>query len=297
MVLFVCSGCLVTNTAFSQDLEPRAYAAAPVGLNFVVVAAGRSSGDVVVDPSLPIEDAHATVGSLAVGAGRTVDLLGRTALMVAVIPYAWAEATGRINEVAGRATRSGLADPRIKLSINLLGGRALTAREFARVQRPTIVGVSLSAVPPLGQYYPSKLVNLGANRWSFKPEVGVSHLTGRWTLDAYAGIWLFTGNDEYYTGTSVRTQAPVLALQGHASYTLRPRLWLAVNGTWYSGGTTSVDGIDKANPQRNSRLGATLSLPLARQQSIKVSFSTGATTRLGADFRTFGVGWQLSWLD
>lgn len=297
-VLFVCCGCLVTTgPAFSQDLEPRAYTAAPIGLNFVVAALGRSSGGVVVDPSLPIEDVQAKVGSFAVGGGRTFNFFGRTALGVVVIPYAWAEATGRINEAAASATRSGLADSRLKLSVNLLGGRALTPGEFAKAQRPAIVGVSLTAVPPIGQYYSSKLINLGANRWAFKPEVGVSRLIGRWTLDGYAGLWLFTGNDQYYPGRSVRTQAPIFALQLHGSYTLRPQLWIAINGTWYSGGTTTVDGVDKANPQRNSRIGATLSLPLARGQSIKVSGSEGATTRLGADFRTIAVAWQLAWLD
>jgi len=281
----------------AQDLEPRSYTASPVGLSFVVIAAGRSAGDVVVDPSLPIEDVSATVDTMAFGAGTTVNLLGRTALLLAVVPYAWATATGRIGEETRSASRSGLADPRLKLSVNLVGGRALTPREFARAARPTIVGISLTAVPPLGQYYPAKLVNLGANRWSFKPEIGVSRQIRRWTIEAYLGTWLFTANEKFYTGSSLRTQQPVVALQGHASYTLRPRLWLAVNGTWYSGGTTSVDGVEKADLQRNSRLGLTLSLPIAKQQSLKVSGSSGASTRIGADFRTLAVAWQLSWLD
>jgi hypothetical protein len=108
---------------------------------------------------------------------------------------------------------------------------------------------------------------------------------------------MFTTNREFYTGESVRTQNPIIALQTHASYTLRPRLWWAVDGTWYSGGTTSVDGVNKEDLQRNSRLGATLSLPLLAQQSLKVSVSSGATTRAGADFTTIAAAWQLTWLD
>ena len=108
---------------------------------------------------------------------------------------------------------------------------------------------------------------------------------------------LFTTNREFYTGASVRTQAPVVALQSHVSYTLRRQLWAAFDATWYSGGTTTVNGTRKADLQRNSRLGATLSLPVGRQQSIKFSGSTGATTRVGADFQTFGAAWQLTWFD
>jgi hypothetical protein len=285
------------STAAAQDLEPRAYVASPTGLTFLVVAGGRSSGAVLVDPSLPVEDVEATVTSLAVGFGRTMNMFGRTALMVAAVPYAWLDATGSVAEQTRSIARSGLADPRLKLSVNLIGGRALTPREFARAARPTIVGVSLTTAPPFGQYNRTRLINLGANRWSFKPEAGVSHARGRWTLEGYAGVWLFTTNNEFYTGASVRTQERVVALQGHVSYTLRRQLWIAVDGTWYSGGTTSVDGTRKADLQRNSRLGATLSLPVGSRQSIKVSASTGATTRAGADFQTYAAAWQLTWLD
>ena len=285
-------------TARAQDLEPRAYAASPTGLNFLVGGFGRSAGGVVVDPALPVEDVEATVDAFTIGAGTTFDLFGRTALMVGGVGYVRAEATGRVGEDAREVSRSGLADPRFKLSVNLLGGRALTAPEFARAgERPTIVGVSLTVVPPLGKYEPVKLINLGSNRWSFKPEVGISRLIRRkWTLDGYVGVWMFTENSEFYPGSAVRTQEPVLSLQGHVSYTFRPRLWLAVDGTWYSEGTTSIDGVEKADLQRNSRLGVTASLPIARQQSLKITGSTGATTRIGADFQTVGVAWQLSWL-
>ena len=281
----------------AQELEPRAYAASPVGLNFLVVAAGRSTGGVLLDPSLPIEDVQATVNSLALGYGKTFSLFGHTALAVAAVPFAWADASGLVADTPGHVSRSGLADPRLKLSVNLVGGRALTPREFARASRPTIVGVSLTVLPPLGQYDRTKLINLGSNRWSFKPEVGVSRAITRWTMEGYAGVWLFTANDQFYRGTSIRKQEPVVALQGHVSYTLKPRLWFSGDTTWYSGGTTSVDGVQKADLQRNSRVGATMSLALSRQQSFKISGSTGATTRVGADFKTLAVAWQLAWFD
>jgi hypothetical protein len=280
----------------AQDLEPRAYSASPIGLRFVVAAVNRSSGGVLVDPSLPVEDVEATVGAGVLGAGATFDLFGRTALLVGVMPYALAEASGRIGENAASVSRSGLADPRIKLAVNLLGGRAMRPQEFAKSRSATIAGVSMSIVPPLGQYYPTKLINLGANRWSFKPEVGISRAIQKWTIEGYSGVWLFTANDSFYPAESRRTQQPVLALQGHASYTVRPQLWVAFDATWYTGGATSIDGVEKADLQRNSRIGVTLSLPATSRQSIKLSYSTGATTRIGGDFNTVGVAWQFSWV-
>jgi len=151
----------------------------------------------------------------------------------------------------------------------------------------------VTVVPPLGQYDATKLVNLGSNRWSFKPELGVSRPAGRWTIDGYAGVWLFTDNDTFYPGTSLRQQNPIVSLQGHVSYTFARRAWVAVNGTWYSGGRSTLNGVEKLDLQRSTRLGATLALPIGSHQSVKVSYSAGATTRFGGDFRTVGVAWQL----
>ena len=283
----------LAHPARAQELEPRAYSPSPVGTTFLVASATRSTGGVFTDPSLPITNVEATVDVLGLAVGRTFGVAGKQVLLLAAFPIVWGEASGDIGEDRATAHRQGLADPRVKVSMILAGSPALTRAEFARAPRRTIVGASLAVAPPLGQYDETKLVNIGSHRWSVKPEVGISHPIGRWTIDAYAGVWFFTQNDAYYPGTSVRDQEPIAALQGHLSYTLGRRAWIAVNGTWYSGGTTSIDGASKADLQRNSRLGATLALPLGTRQSLKFAYSAGATTRVGADFRTFTVAWQL----
>lgn len=285
-------------TAFAQDLEPRAYSASPIGLNFIVVGGGHSTGGVVVDPSGPVQDVEATTNVASLGIGRTFGLFGRTALIVAALPYAWAEASGRIGEESRTTSRSGLADPRLRFSVNLIGGRAMKVQEFVRTKRSTIVGVSLAVAPPFGQYDRSKLINLGANRWSFKPEAGISRNIGeKWTIDGYAGVLFFTANEQYYPGSSVRTQDPIFAFQAHASYTLKPRFWTAFDATWYSGGTTIIDGTSSGILQRNSRVGATLSVPITREQSLKFAVSKGATTRIGSNFTTVSGAWQLTWFN
>ncbi len=280
----------------AQDLEPRAYSASPVGTTFLVLGIGRSSGGVFADPSLPFEDVRATLAAASLGVGHTFDLLTRSALVLVALPYAWGEASGRIEEETREASRAGWADARMKLSVNLLGGQALRPREFVKAPRGPIVGVSLTTVAPTGQYHGDRLVNLGSNRWSFKPEIGLSVPTRRWTFDAYAGVWMFTANDEFFPGSTRREQDRVVALQGHVGYTVQPRLWIAFNATWYSGGTTRVDGVGKSDLQRNSRIGATVSVPLGLRQSFKASYSTGATTRIGADFDTIGLAWQVVWI-
>jgi hypothetical protein len=62
--------------------------------------------------------------------------------------------------------------------------------------------------------------------------------------------------------------------------------------TFYTGGRTSVDGSEKDDRQSNSRIGATIVMPVGKVNSVKMAISTGAIVRYGADFTTISVGWQ-----
>ena len=245
---------------------------------------------------MPITDVSAKIGIGTIGYARTFSFFGRYANALVGVPYARASAEGNVFEERTSITRSGLGDVRAKLAVNLLGAPALDAAEFLKRKPETVLGVSLLVSTPTGQYSDQKLVNLGANRWAFKPEVGVSHPVGRWLLDAYAGVWLFTANDDFYGGVT-RTQAPLATFQLHVSYTLRPSLWIAGDATFYSGGRTTVGDVVKQDFQKNSRIGLTASLPVARRHSVKLSFATGASTRIGQDFDTVGLAYQYTWLD
>jgi hypothetical protein len=178
------------------------------------------------------------------------------------------------------------------VSVGLRGAPALTREAFARAPRRAALGASVTLMAPWGQYEPGRLVNLGYHRWAVKPELGVSMPLGRWTVDASAGVWLFTTNAAYFPGNARRRQDPVVALQGHASRSLPRRTWIAVNGTWFAGGDTRVNGLPNPDLQRNTRLGVTWSVPVSARQSLKFVYSTGASTRRGSDFNTVNVTWQ-----
>ena len=284
---------LTATAAGAQELEPRAFSPSPVGTTFVVGAFGRSEGGVLFDPALDIDNVQVDLWIATVGAGHTFRIAGRQARALAVLPIAWGSVGGDVEHEVQRQNLAGLVDPRFKLSVGLIGAPALTLAEFARSPRRTMIGVSLTVVPPLGKYSSRQLINLGYNRWAIKPEVGISHPVRRWTLDASAGLWLFGTNDSYYPAHAVKRQEPVVALQGHASYSLPYRSWLAINATWFAGGETRVNGALNPDLQRNTRLGVTLSIPIGGQQSVKFAYSTGTTTRRGSDFNTFNLTWQL----
>ena len=284
----------ISSGAAAQELEPRAYSPAPIGTMFVVGGFGRSQGPILVDPSLDIDNAEGDLWVVVSGIGYVFNLAGHQARVVAVFPIAWGGITADVHGQAVRQDLAGFGDPRLKLSVGLFGAPALNPADFARApRRSVLVGASLTVVPPWGQYNAKQVANLGFHRWALKPELGISRQLGRWTFDGYGGVWLFTENDRYYPGESHRSQDPVVTWQAHADYDLPHRSWIALDGTWFAGGQTRVDGELNPDQQRNSRIGGTLSVPLSRQQSLKFVYSTGASTRRGSAFNTFNVTWQL----
>ena len=279
----------------AQDLDPRAYSRVPVDITLVVAGFSYSHGGVVTDPTVPLEDLQASVETPMLGVGHTFGLFGQTAQAFVALPYSWAQASALVMGVPTSTNRAGLSDMRVRFSMLFLGAPATPVQQFANAKHETILGASLTIVVPAGQYFPEKLINLGANRWAFKPELALSHPFGeRWMMDLYAGVWLFTTNNSFYPGTSTRTQDPLVAFQGHLSYNVLPTLWGAFDMTFYAGGRSTLNGIGKDDRVKNVRIGGTLVLPVGKMNSVKFGYSTGAVVRIGASFTTWSVAWQTS---
>jgi len=279
----------------AQDLDPGTYTNAPVGANVLALALGRTNGEIVFDPTLPIENASAAINAGTVIYARALGLAGRAARVEVMVPYTWGSAEGLFLGEQARITRSGLADPRIRFAVNLIGAPALTPREFATYRQTTIVGVSLQVVAPLGQYDPTKLINLGSNRWAFKPEIGLSRAWRRWRADLHASVWLTTDNTEFLV-SSTRSQEPLVALQTHLIRTFASGVWVSFGGTFFRGGQTQVDELRRNDLQSNSRIGASLTMPFG-PHAVKAIVTSGLTTRIGGDFETYIVAYQFTWLD
>jgi hypothetical protein len=276
---------------YAQDLEPRIYANTPIGLNFLIAGYAHTEGGVATDPALPIENAEVEVHSAVFAYARSLEVFGNSAKFGVVLPYAWvsgsATAVGQFRE----REVSGFADPRVHFSVNLYGAPALSLEDFANYRQNTIIGASLEVTAPGGQYDADKLLNIGTNRWSVKPEIGISKRLGPVTLELAGGVRFYTDNDDFLGG-KVREQDPIYSVQGHLNYSFSYGIWAAVDGTFYTGGRTTVDGVKGNDLQENSRLGATLSFPVNRYNSVKLYFSTGVSTRTGSDFDAAGIVWQ-----
>jgi hypothetical protein len=278
----------------AQEMEPRSYSNAPVGLNFLIAGYAYTRGGLAFDTSVPVTNPDLTTSSAVLAYGRVLDLWGKSAKLNVIVPYSDLSGTA---DFAGQPVErevSGFADPLFKLSVNLHGAPALSLKEFAGYEQDLIVGASLRVTAPLGQYDDTKVVNLGTNRWSFKPEVGVSKALGPWTLEATAAATLFTDNTDFFRGNT-RSQDPLYSLEGHVIYSFNAGIWGSLDVTYFTGGRTTLNGTRNNDLQQNWRVGGTLSLPLNIRNSIKLYASSGVSARTGNNFDLAGIAWQYRW--
>ena len=161
----------------AQDLEPRAYPPTPVGLNFLIGGDAYAKGAVGTNPSVPIEDAEVELNSAVLAYVRTLDLWGRSGKIDLIVPYTWADESPNSSAkgVGGRFLDSTIRE---FILHPLYGAPALSFEQFRDYEPDIIIGTSLEVTPPLGQYDSDKLLNIGTNRWSFKPELGISKTLG-----------------------------------------------------------------------------------------------------------------------
>jgi hypothetical protein len=282
--------------AHAQQLDPRSYSNIPTGLDFLLAVYAHQEGDVLLDPSVPIKDVGAKVDTGAVSYVHSLAVRGQSATVGLIAPYATISANGLVEGQSRSVTRAGFGDPTLRLTFNLLGAPALSVKEFHSYRQDLIVGLTLLITAPLGHYDSERLINTGTNRWSVKPELGVSKALGHWTLEGAYGVTFFTANDEFLV-SHTKKQDPLYAVRGHVIYNFNPRLWGSLDATYYEGGRSSVDGASSDDLQQNTRWGTNLSYAVNRNNSLKLYFSSGVSSRTGTDFDTVGLAWQYRWPD
>ena len=286
---------VLATTAGAQELVPAAYTPAPVGVNLVTLAGAYSSGDVSFDPALPVSDASARINSWSVNYGRTFSAFGRAASVTVILPYVIGDLEGVYIGEQTYVERSGLGDGVVRFGVNLFGAPAMDVEAFRSYRPRTLVGASLIVRAPTGEYDPSKLINIGTNRWGFKPEIGVVQVVGQWAFDFYVGGWYFTDNTEFYGGRT-REQDPIFSTQAHVRYFVKRKFWAAVDANFWRGGQTRVDGATNDDLQRNSRIGLTVAWQVAPKHGLRLAASRGAFTRIGGDFTSIGLSYNYSWM-
>jgi len=280
--------------ALAQDLEPRLYTNVPLGINFLGLGVGYSDGNVLFDPTIPLDNAQIEIDGPVLGYGRWIrrgPFSGKVDGAIANVCL-----DGSADYEGERVTRNvcGWTDARARMTVNFIGAPPLKRQEFASYRQNAVFGASLQLGLPVGDYDPARLVNIGTNRESAKLEVGISKNLTHWLVEVSLADTYYGDNTNFYVGR-VRAQESIWSLQGHAVYRFAKGIWLAFDATRYHGGKTATNGVPGNDLQSNDRLGITASLPINPKQSVKLAASTGVSTRTGTDFDTVVAVWQYAW--
>ena len=287
--LLVVSLMAIPGRAGAQDLEPRRWTPLPPGTNVVGGGLALTQGDVLFDPALQVEDAEVEAETLGISYVRAFRLGSKLARFDVALPWQHARYTGLLQGEPATTARVGLMDPTVRVSMILAGAERQPAAESH-----TVVGAALAVIVPVGEYMEDRLINLGQNRWVFRPQVGFVHTRGRWSYELTGSAFLFTDNDEFY-GNTTREQDPLFAVQAHVIYAMsRPGYWVSLSAGYGGNGQSIIDGNRADDDQRQFLSALSYGMPLGRKQGLKFAYVRSRTnTSKGSDTDTLAIAWSL----
>ena len=295
--IILCAGVLRLDPVFAQDLEPRRWTPLPVGTNVVGAGYVHTTGDIFFDPVLNVEDTTVEVDTAILSAVHSFSLAGKLARFDAIIPWQTARWEGLLNGEPASVERTGFADPIFRLSMNLLGAPNAGAAELRRymAEHPvnTMVGAAVAVTVPLGKYYDNKLLNLGENRFTIRPQIGVVHSRGPWSYELTGSIFFYTDNNDFYNGKK-REQDPLYALQAHLVRLIKPGLWASLSAGYTRGGRSTINGVAKNDENTNILSAFSVGVPVTRTQGIKATYLRARTQEdTGGDTDSLMLGWSV----
>lgn len=266
----------------AQEIEARQYSNAPIGINFVTGGIAQARSD------------SYRLTTEAINLTRIIDVFGQSGRISILLPYAQLSGSGGIGNQNMNATAEGLSDPVVKVSTNLYGAPALSLEEFKHYQQDLIIGASLAASIPWGKYNSEQMINVGANRSLIQPGIGASQAIGPWRLELAGMATIYTSNTNFLGGNTL-SQNPMYSTEAHAIYYFQNTAWISADATYYTGGQSYVNGIPINGSQENWRFGSTLSYPIDKQNSIRLTGSKGVYSRTNTSYDALGISWQFRW--
>lgn len=268
----------------------------PTDLNMLFGYYNLIDTNTPIDTSLPIDGLSLNADLYILRYARSFAIDGRNSAIQVIQPYADVSASfddaRLINETKHN---KGTGDTQLVLVHNLLGGPALTKEAFAQWQPETFLTGAFWLTTPTGDYDKKKLINIGANRWVFKPELAFGAPIGPTWLEFNTYVSLY-GDNHDYLGENKLEQKPLYAIEGHYSYSFNRALWASLDSTYSTGGETRINGVNQDNKQQNTLLGASLGFMLSPQFGGLVAYSDTVSERTGSpDVNTWTLRMQYVW--
>ena len=289
---------LLVQNAFSQDVEPRRWTPIPLGTHILGVGYSYTSGDVFFDPLLQAEDVKIKAHSLVVNFAQPIKIGNKLGSINVLLPFSTADWDGFLSGVPTGINRTGFADPILRASLILAGPPAGNAQEIRqyRLDNPTYTsfGISLAITFPLGEYFEDKLINLGNNRYVFRPQVGMIHYWGEWSFELTGSVFLYTRNPDFFNDAE-RDQRPTFAMQSHLVKQFRKGAWLSLGAGYGLGGESVINRQPNGDYRSNLLASASYSFMISQRQGLKLSYVRAeALQDIGSNTNNFIAAWFIS---
>jgi hypothetical protein len=281
--------------ARAQFTDPRNYENAAVGTNQLELSYAHVNADASIDTSLTITGAHLSLDQGTFDYTRYFGVLHRVVWVEAAVPVA--RLGGAIDGTNIQGSTAGAGDSTYSVAMLLKGGPALSVEQFRDYRPATTLGLSLAVIAPTGAYDPNRILNLGADRWSFKPEIALAHPFGaeqKWQVDGYANVYFYTDNTTYH-GKELLRQQTLSGLEGHLSYAITDSTWVALDTRYSFRGSTFVDGVSQDNPQRNFVAGSEVNVSLNSRSSLVFEVAKAFVHVNGPSLVGLSVKYDYTW--
>jgi hypothetical protein len=283
----------------AQELEPRRWTHLPTGMNFLGMGYAYTETSISDSPALKLQNVEGRVHTVAARYIRTFELLGRTARAEVAQVYHDGNWSGLLDGTPASTSRSGWGDTIARLAVDLVGAPPLSGKEYAvyRSTREveTIVGAALAVHLPTGEYLKDRLINLGSNRITIRPQAGVVHNRGNWSMELTGEAWIFTDNDSFFKGNRLETD-PLLTVQAHVTYTFRPGLWVGAGTGLGYGARSTLNGEKKDDRKNSLAFGVGFGYPLARDLGLVLRYAgTRRRATNGSDTDTLSLSISRFW--
>ena len=268
----------------------------PTDLNMVFGYYNRLDTNTPIDTSLPITGLSLNADLYLFRYARSFGIDGRNSAIQIIQPYADISASfDNAQFFSGTKHNGGMGDTQVVFAHNFFGGPALTAAEFANWTPETFLTGAFWLTMPTGDYDKDRIINIGSNRWVFKPEIGFGTPIGPTWLEINTYVSLFGDNKDYH-GNNKLEQKPLYAIEGHYSYTINRALWVSLDATYNRGGESKIDGDWQDNKQENGLLGASLGFMLSPQFGGLIAYNDTVSERTGSpDVNTWTFRLQYVW--
>ena len=285
----------VPDRACGQFNDPRAYGNTPVGTNQLELGYSYAHSNASLDTSLVVAGAKLNLDQGTIDYTRYFGFFHHLMWVEAGVPVAGL--SGSISGTNIQGSTWGAGDSSYALGMLLKGGPALSVEQFKHYQPTTTLGLGLTMTAPTGSYQPSKILNLGSDRWSFKPELAWSHPFGheqKWEFDAYTNVSFYTGNTSYH-GKGILRQDPLPGIEGHLSYSFTDNIWASADTRYSFRGNTTVDGISQNNAQQNFVLGTEMTISLNPRNTLIFEFAKALVHNNGPAAVGFSLRYDYTW--